>query len=112
MLTSSRQPDLKNPTLAPRRIPMRLTTLASKAVTLCFGAMVLVGCGSGDPGTGDPGTGDPGTGDPGNPGDPPAGGPGVATSAIGPFDIASGEERTVCVIKRLDNTEDMVAKTF
>ena len=39
-------------------------------------------------------------------------GPSLAKSSIGPIDVAAGEEKTVCINKRLDNTEDIVATSF
>ena len=38
---------------------------------------------------------------------PPA--PTLATATIGPIDIAAGEEKTVCILKRLDNAGDIMA---
>src|SRR4051812_25211088 len=35
-------------------------------------------------------------------------GPAAAELAIGPIDLAPGEEKTVCIVKRLVNTEDVV----
>jgi hypothetical protein len=37
-----------------------------------------------------------------------AGQPVVAEESIGPLDVAPGEEKTVCIVKRLDNEEDAV----
>jgi hypothetical protein len=52
---------------------------------------------------------------PGAPGGSDAGGSNggsVATASIGPIAVAAGEEKTVCIVKRLDNTEDIVATSF
>jgi hypothetical protein len=36
----------------------------------------------------------------------------VATASIGPIAVAAGEEKTVCIVKSLDNAEDIVATSF
>jgi hypothetical protein len=36
----------------------------------------------------------------------------VATASIGPIAVAAGEEKTVCIVKALDNAEDIVATSF
>jgi hypothetical protein len=46
-----------------------------------------------------------------NGGSPQAGGS-IATASIGPIAVAAGEEKTVCIVKALDNTEDIVATSF
>lgn len=38
--------------------------------------------------------------------------PAQGRAALGPFDIAAGEEKTVCIVKRLDNPQDLVATAF
>ncbi len=38
--------------------------------------------------------------------------PVVASAGIGPISVAPGEEKTVCIIKRLGNTADLVATRF
>lgn len=66
----------------------------------CSGNVASSGAGA-DGGAGD----DSGfTGDAYNPAAPT-----LATATIGPLDVAAGEEKTVCVIKRLDNAGDIMA---
>jgi hypothetical protein len=36
----------------------------------------------------------------------------VATTSIGPIDVVAGAEETVCIYKRLTNTEDIMATSF
>jgi hypothetical protein len=45
---------------------------------------------------------------------PPSGSlqPNVGTASIGPLTIDAGGEETVCIVKRLDNTEDIMATSF
>jgi hypothetical protein len=38
--------------------------------------------------------------------------PTAATTGVGPIDVAASEEKTVCILKRLDNVEDIVATSF
>src|SRR5258706_9958091 len=73
-------------------------------------AIGFLGCSSGAVANnaGDGGGGD----DSGSTGDGGTSGPGIATTSIGPIDLAAGEEKTVCINKRLDNTEDIVGTAF
>jgi hypothetical protein len=73
------------------------TVLAANCVLSLVGTLLL-GCGEPAPGDG--------------PGDTPPATSALGSTSLGPFDIAPGEERTVCIVKRLDNPEDIVADTF
>jgi hypothetical protein len=41
-----------------------------------------------------------------------AGLPNLGTASIGPIEVAAGGEETVCILKRLNNTEDIMATSF
>jgi hypothetical protein len=73
--------------------------------------LAVVGCSSSSPSAPAGGTPSPDagttTGD-----DSGTSGPSIATTSIGPIDLAAGEEKTVCINKRLDNTDDLVASGF
>jgi hypothetical protein len=43
---------------------------------------------------------------------PPPKDPNVASTSIGPIDVAAGQEETVCIYKRLDNDNDIMATSF
>src|SRR5579872_2332483 len=76
---------------------MRSHALALKSAVLSLGLIGIVGCSHDDQGGGD---------------DAGAAGLQLTTTSVGPFDIAAGEEKTVCIVKRLDNTADFVASSF
>lgn len=87
---------------------MRLDLRTASRIAAPAGALLLLSC-SGSASR--PAGAGPSTGDASASTAPaPASAPVIA--AIGPIDLAAGEEKTVCIVKRLDNTEDMVATSF
>ena len=69
----------------------------------------MVSCGGSKTGNGSTGNGAQSGGDGGTV--TPAG-PTAASTGIGPIPIAASEEKTVCIIKRLGNADDLVATSF
>ena len=85
---------------------MRRNLLAS-SVVMMVAALAQSACGakSSDAGATAGGGGDAGV-------DSASGLPTVGAASIGPIDVAAGGEETVCIFKRLDNTEDIMATDF
>lgn len=70
-----------------------------RAWAIAFGALLLAACGGS---TSSDGASDAAAPEP----------PGRAQASIGPIDVSAGGEETVCIFKRLDNDEDLMATSF